>query len=573
MWRLLVLHLTPRPRAVRLTTEQHLAAVTAVPDAEILSFNAVHGPPAWLRHLRFDAVILYTTFLSARWSPWFELWKQRGEWLSDLDALKIALPQDEYDHAHVLDDWLDELGVSVIGTVLDDTYRQELYPRLSQKAAFYDVLTGYVDDAAAERLKSRSRPPEQRPVDIVYRARHPPYWHGSHGQLKYRVGEVAAELASQHGLATDISTRSQETVLGDAWLDFLARGRATVGVESGVSVLDRRGEIQERMRDLLHDDPTLTFEQASTAMPAGWDDYRFFAISPRHFEAVVTKTAQILVEGSYSGVLEPNRHFIPVRRDLSDMDEALEQLRDVHLTGQLTEQAYEDLYSSGRYSGRRLTEAIERMLAEHAGPPLTRSRFLLAAAAPVAAAEASAERIVVEPFANVVRVGRDGYGEILAGMRLLAAEPALRRLLVDYMRSSATREYVSPRQALADLLCLGVMRRAQKGKAAAGSPFAINVELEQEQRRIVLRSQPPGGNVPSGLTPERLRGVLKDGVWEFVWDHSAIGPTATFRITSSRSVELPLRGGNRTLTLLNWLAGERPRHVASAIAPLLVTRS
>ena len=40
-------------------------------------------------------------------------------------------------------------------------------------------------------------------------------------------------------------------------------------------------------------------------MPSGWDSYAFFAISPRHLEAVITKTAQVLVEGRYSGVLEP----------------------------------------------------------------------------------------------------------------------------------------------------------------------------------------------------------------------------------------------------------------------------
>jgi hypothetical protein len=248
MWRLLVVHFTPRPRAVRLTTEQHLNAVTAVTDAEVLSYNGVHGPPPWLRHLKFDAVVLHTTFLAVRWNPWFEQWKRRSEWLGDVEALKIALPQDEYDRAHLLDDWLDELGVSVVGTVLDAAHRDELYPIVSQKAAFYDVLTGYVDDEAAERVAGRIVPLRDRPIDIVYRARRLPYWYGSHGQLKHRIGEVAAELAPAHGISTDISTRAPETVLGDAWLDFLGSGRATVGVESGVSVLDRRGEIQRQMQ-------------------------------------------------------------------------------------------------------------------------------------------------------------------------------------------------------------------------------------------------------------------------------------------------------------------------------------
>jgi hypothetical protein len=573
MWRLLVVHFTPRPRAVRLTTEQHLQAVTAVPNAEVLSYNGVHGPPPWLRHLKFDAVVLHTTFLAVRWNPWFERWKRRSEWLGEIDALKIALPQDEYDRAHVLDDWLGELGVSVVGTVLDATHRDDLYPNLAQTAAFYDVLTGYVDDAAARRVAGRIVPLHERRTDLVYRARHLPYWYGSHGQLKHRVGEVAAELAPAHGLSSDISTRAPETVLGDAWLDFLGSGRATVGAESGVSVLDRRGEIQQRMQQLLRDDPGLTFEEASKQMPSGWDDYRFFAVSPRHFEAVATKTAQILVEGSYSGALEAGRHFIPVRRDLSDMDEALEQARDLARLEELTERAYEDVYLSGRYSGARLTETIERMLSDHALPGRG-ARAPLAVAGPVAGLEASVERVVVEPLANVVRVGRDGYGEMLAAIRLLGVEPVTRRLLLDYLRSTQTREHVSPREALADLLCLGAMRRAQTGQPVAGASFRVVAELDHGRRRIVFESRLPGesdGWKTLGRT--QIEELLVGGAWDFSWDHSEVAGEAAYPTAGGRSVELPLRSGKRSLALLNWLAREQPGHVARAVAALVVTRS
>src|ERR687887_453844 len=111
MWRVLVAHFTPRPRAVRLTTEQHLRAVLALPDAQVLEYNAVHG-----------------------------------------------------------------LRVSVVGTVLGDEHREELYPRLSGRAAFYELLTGYIDDAAAERMRARLVPADERPYDVVYRARRLPYW-------------------------------------------------------------------------------------------------------------------------------------------------------------------------------------------------------------------------------------------------------------------------------------------------------------------------------------------------------------------------------------------------------------
>src|SRR5438552_10006941 len=192
-----VAHFTPRPRAVRLTTARHLQAVTAVRGAEVLSYNAVHRLPSWLRRLRFDAVVLHTTFLCLRWNVWFEQLRPRSEWLAEVDALKIALPQDDYHHAHTLDSWLDDLGVTVVGTALDETHRAELYPRLSGKVAFYDVLTGYIDEVAAEEIAPRLRPPRERPYDVVYRARHLPYWLGSHGQLKHLVGEVVRDAAER----------------------------------------------------------------------------------------------------------------------------------------------------------------------------------------------------------------------------------------------------------------------------------------------------------------------------------------------------------------------------------------
>ena len=574
MWRVLLLHVTARPRAVRSTTRQHLEALERLPGAEVLAYNAVHGPPPWLRHLRFDAVVLHTTYLCLRWSVWFEHWKRRSEWLADLDCLKIAFPQDEYDHAAVLDDWLDELGVSVVCTVLDDTHRRDLYPKLSDKAAFYEVLTGYVDDDAAARVGSRLVAPSERPYDIVYRARKPPYWFGSHSQLKHRIGEEVAARAGAHGLACDISTRMQETVLGDAWLDFLGSGRATIGVESGSSALDRRGETKARIGELLHRDPAISFEDVTAQMPAGWDDYRFFAVSPRHLEAAVTMTAQILVEGRYSGVLEPERHYLPVRADFSDLDDVLERARDHELLERIAAQCYEDVYLSGRYSSGRLTGVLEQVLGEHGRRAARRSGGLdlFPAVGQVAAAESEVERIAVAPVANVLRVGRVGAREVLAGLRLLAGDADSRRLLLDYLRSTETREYVSPREALADLLLLGSYRRAQEGKHDGNEPFRVSTELDAERRRLVLRSRlldDPQAVNGAAATPEQLARLLRGSAWDFLLDHSAVGDEIDCRLAGSRSLRVPVPAGPRPLKTLNWLARYRPDDVAEALGPIL----
>src|SRR5262249_12503824 len=75
-----------------------------------------------------------------------------------------------------------------------------------------------------------------------------------------------------------------------------------------------------------------------------------------------TKTCQILVEGEYSGVLEPDRHYIPLKRDFSNLDEVLDKLRDRHLVDEMVERAFNDIYLSGQYSYRAFAHQIEQAL-------------------------------------------------------------------------------------------------------------------------------------------------------------------------------------------------------------------
>src|SRR5207247_9388062 len=108
-------------------------------------------------------------------------------------------------------------------------------PKLSSSAAFYEILTGYIDEQSAERMRTRLTPTKQRKYDLVYRARNLPYWLGSHGQLKHLIGEAVLERPPAPKPSCDLSTRAHETVLGDASLGFLGSGRGTGGAWRGAS--------------------------------------------------------------------------------------------------------------------------------------------------------------------------------------------------------------------------------------------------------------------------------------------------------------------------------------------------
>jgi hypothetical protein len=66
----------------------------------------------------------------------------------------------------------------------------------------------------------------------------------------------------------------------------------------------------------------------------------------------------ILFEGQYSGVVIPDRHFIPLRRDGSNMPEVIERLRDTAAIDAMTDRAFTEVLSSGKYG----YEAFVRMV-------------------------------------------------------------------------------------------------------------------------------------------------------------------------------------------------------------------
>lgn len=331
--------------------------------------NVARGIWPGLAGGQFSVIVLHTTLLCMRWWTNFPLLKERLSWLKECPSVKIAMPQDEYDHAETLDDWLTELGVDIVATNFGPDVRPQLYPRLHQRARFVHAFTGYIDEDTARALAPRLQPAADRPLDVVYRANHLPYWFGSQGQLKHRIADVVLRRCQDLGLRCDISTEARDTIVTDGWFDFLAGAKAIIGCESGSSALDRRGEIQAAVRSLLQRHPDLSFEEVSRRLPQGWDDHRFFAIGPRHLEAVLTRTCQILVEGHYDGVLQAGRHYLSLRRDLANLDETLAALKDHALVDRLTEQAYEDILVGGRYGYRTLARRLDEALAGQRVPP------------------------------------------------------------------------------------------------------------------------------------------------------------------------------------------------------------
>lgn len=376
---LMVYHSKKSLEEMRYAIKTHLEVLKYLPDIfEVSYYNsaedapslyftipkieAEYDTPEFFIDSQYDVVIFHTTFLGLRWTNFgfFEM-KKRLDWLGKNGAIKIALPQDEYDHAGILDEWLFDWEVDGIMTVCGLENVKTLFPLCSKYSQFRECLTGY----CTPQIQNHEWPNHaQRPYDIVYRSQKVPYWFGSHGQKKYQIADIISQAAENHKLTYNISNDIHNTVLGSKWMDFLGSGRCTIGTESGSSVIDYRGEIQAQIRYLLHKEPDITFDELNKKMPSGWDSSLITALSPRHLEAITTKTCQILLEGKYNRILIPEKHYISLKKDYSNLDDILEAIQDPEYTQCIADQAYEDILIKGKYSYKDFSDEIESLITE-----------------------------------------------------------------------------------------------------------------------------------------------------------------------------------------------------------------
>ncbi len=142
-----------------------------------------------------------------------------------------------------------------------------------------------------------------------------PEIYGKLGYEKFYIADKVKKISKDFDLALDVDTRSDARIYGDEWFERISSARATLGTESGASIFDFDGEIQQGIDEIKAQNPEISFDDLIDQYLHAYDGIvTMNQISPKIFEAILVKTALVLFEGSYSNILEPNKHFIPLKK-------------------------------------------------------------------------------------------------------------------------------------------------------------------------------------------------------------------------------------------------------------------
>lgn len=179
-----------------------------------------------------------------------------------------------------------------------------------------------------------------RAIDIGYRADASPLYLG-HDERR-QIADFFLRVGPDYGLTLDVSIDPGARLPVASWAAFLNRCRGQLGTEAGGDYFELTDMTRVRVNEYLRIRPNASMREVFDRFFKGYKHaIPARTISGRNVEAAGTKTVQILFEGGYSGYFEPDVHYIPLKKDFSNIDDVMAKFRDTAFCEKLTENAYE----------------------------------------------------------------------------------------------------------------------------------------------------------------------------------------------------------------------------------------
>lgn len=343
------------------TVKEHLESFSRYSRHNVfyLPASIQHPFPELDEEVDFSAYDILIVHYSIRVSTPHHLPELLARPIEAFDGPKILFAQDEYDNVDTTHGWIERLKFDAVFTCVPEADVDAVYPRSKfPNVKFEQTLTGYAPENPM--IDIYRNPMRERQLKIGYRGRRLPHHYGDLGQEKYWIGKEIRRIAGERGIPVDIEVENEGRIYGDAWYEFLGKARATLGTESGSNVFDHDGSLAR----LANEHAEMSYEAFREAYLQGREGpVHMNQISPKIFEAIRLRVALVLFEGSYSGVVKPDEHFIPLKKDLSNIDEVFAKLDDISFLEKMVDRAHRDVIESGRYSYANFINHVDQVIA------------------------------------------------------------------------------------------------------------------------------------------------------------------------------------------------------------------
>ena len=316
----------------------------ALKNSDMFEVTACNfGHPSFLRKLQriqaskktFDAVLMLHTGSHAMYEFW-------SESLAKLGAPIVWFIGNEFRGMPSKMAFAREMNISMLvsqsldGAVLQK-YRDELQ---------CDVI-GLPVSGFDQRLFPPGPPLSERRIDIGYRGSRGPAWLG-HWERE-DIASAIREAASSTDLKLDLSVEPQDRLPLKKWRKFLQSSKVQLCVAPGGEVFELTDATRLSMENLLSKHPDATRLEQLEMLPPKENRVRIRTLGSRTVEAAATLTPQIMYRDHFDGPMEPDKHYIALEKDHSNIQDVLDRIKDHKFLDVIAENCARDLEKEASY--------------------------------------------------------------------------------------------------------------------------------------------------------------------------------------------------------------------------------
>lgn len=324
-----------------------------------LVHNCYLPVPNSIKEYKFDAIFMMSTFIDFIAQYGLESrWINQYDFLKKDSFIKIAFPQDDYWCSEIKDSFYVNYKINKVYPVCPENCWRELIPQyLGSRNSVELGYTTYVTERMVNLCNLEINWTERK-FDFVYRAKKIPNAPNKYGYIKGVIGDrFLRAMVDYPGFRCDISTNPNELIRGDDWYRFLANSRATLGSNSGSSILLRNNEVKKRLATFLRLNPKAEgFEVERSVFRESDRNKSYTAISPRNVEAAMLGVLQVLTPGDYGGVLKPNEDYLLLDEDCDNIDEVIRLFSDQELCLNLVRNCRKKIISNDSIRAHKFIE-------------------------------------------------------------------------------------------------------------------------------------------------------------------------------------------------------------------------
>ena len=321
------------------TIQHYLEAFRQSSVCQVVDYFNVDQPDPCIEFAYYDAVFVNFCVTSlARLEKPPKFWLTLIGALAGFHGIKIAAVQDEYDQTDAVKAFFLTIGLDIVLTNVPAEWVRRVYsePGFDQ-VEFLSVRTAYLCACDDQPVIT---PLAERPIPLGYRGRELPWRFGDLGWHKAEVGRQFRRACERRDIRCDIAVDEDSRFQSDAWLQFVSRCRVMLGTPSGSNIFDFDGSLARRLAARFRENPKLRYDEVRDEVLAHDVGVDMGQVSARIFEAVSRGTALALIRGSYSKVIEPDEHYVPIEPDYSNVDEVLDRILDVPAMQAMAERAF-----------------------------------------------------------------------------------------------------------------------------------------------------------------------------------------------------------------------------------------